>query len=96
MPQTRSLTYVKLVAAMAMWGGTWIAGRVIAQELSEPLAVASIRFMLAGLSIAGVMLISGRGISLPQGSRQWGLVWALGFFGILSLIFQISICRRKS
>ena len=82
MPQTRSLTYVKLVAAMAMWGGTWIAGRVIAQELSEPLAVASIRFMLAGLSIAGVMLISGRGISLPQGSRQWGLVWALGFFGI--------------
>ena len=38
--QARTVTYVKLIAAMAMWGGTWIAGRVIAQELSAPLAVA--------------------------------------------------------
>ena len=37
--QARTVTYVKLIAAMAMWGGTWIAGRVIAQELSAPLAV---------------------------------------------------------
>lgn len=82
MAQTRSLTYVKLVAAMAMWGGTWIAGRVIAQELTAPLAVAALRFVLAGLVIAGVMLVSGAGLPLPQGSREWGLVWALGFFGI--------------
>lgn len=82
MPQTRSLTYTKLVAAMAMWGGTWIAGRVIAQELSAPLAVASLRFALAGLVIAGVMLATGGNIPLPQGKREWGLVWALGFFGI--------------
>jgi drug/metabolite transporter (DMT)-like permease len=81
-PQTRSLTYTKLVAAMAMWGGTWIAGRVIAQELTAPLAVASLRFVLAGLTIAGVMLATGGNIPLPQGKREWGLVWALGFFGI--------------
>ncbi len=78
----RSLTYAKLVAAMAMWGGTWIAGRVIAQELTAPLAVASLRFVVAGLVVAGVMLASGGGIPLPQGGRDWGLVWALGFFGI--------------
>ncbi|PKO35573.1 MAG: EamA family transporter [Betaproteobacteria bacterium HGW-Betaproteobacteria-7] len=78
----RSLTYAKLVAAMAMWGGTWIAGRVIAQELTAPLAVASLRFVVAGLVVAGVMLASGNGIPLPQGGRDWGLVWALGFFGI--------------
>lgn len=88
MPQTRSLTYAKLITAMALWGGTWIAGRVIAQELSEPLAVAAIRFALAGLIIAGVMLISGTPLRLPQGKREWGLVWALGFFGI----FLYALC----
>ncbi len=80
--QTLTLTYVKLVTAMAMWGGTWIAGRVIAQELTAPLAVASLRFVVAGLAIAGVMLAAGDGIPLPQGGREWGLVWALGFLGI--------------
>jgi drug/metabolite transporter (DMT)-like permease len=78
----RTLTYVKLVTAMAMWGGTWIAGRIIAQELSAPLAVASLRFVVAGLVVAGVMLVAGGGIPLPQNGREWGLVWALGFFGI--------------
>ncbi len=83
MPQSaRTLTYVKLVAAMAMWGGTWIAGRVIAQELSAPLAVAALRFVVAGLVVGGVMLLSGGGIALPKDRQEWGLVWALGFFGI--------------
>jgi len=78
----RTLTYVKLVAAMAMWGGTWIAGRVIAQELSAPLAIAALRFVVAGLVVGGVMLVSGGGIALPKDRQEWGLVWALGFFGI--------------
>ena len=62
---------------MAMWGGTWIAGRVIAQELTAPLAVASLRFVLAGLVVAGVMLASEGSIPLPQGRQEWSLVWAL-------------------
>ncbi|MBU3697055.1 DMT family transporter [Dechloromonas sp.] len=82
MSETRTLTYGKLVAAMAMWGGTWIAGRVIAQELAAPLAVASLRFVLAGLVVAAVMLASEGSIPLPQGRQAWTLVWALGFFGI--------------
>lgn len=82
MPQTLSLTYLKLVGAMFMWGGTWIAGRIIAQELSAPLAVASLRFVIAGLAVAGVMLFAEGGIPLPQGGREWGVVWSLGFFGI--------------
>ncbi len=81
-PHGALLTYVKLVLAMAMWGGTWIAGRIIAQELTAPLAVAALRFVVAGLVVAGAMLLSGSGIPLPQDGRAWGLVWALGFFGI--------------
>jgi len=83
LPQTaRSLTYAKLVAAMFLWGGTWVAGRVIAQELRAPLAVAALRFIVAGLVVGGVMLASGSRIALPKTRRDWQLVWALGFFGI--------------
>jgi drug/metabolite transporter (DMT)-like permease len=80
--QARSVTYAKLVAATAMWGGTWIAGRIVAQELSAPLAVAALRFLLAGLLVGGVALYSEGGLALPQGGREWGVVWGLGFFGI--------------
>ena len=67
---------------MAMWGGTWIAGRVIAQELSAPLAVAALRFVLSGLAVGGFMLLSEGRLPVPQSGRDWGLIWALGFFGI--------------
>lgn len=80
--QARTVTYVKLIAAMAMWGGTWIAGRVIAQELSAPLAVASLRFVLSGLAVGGFMLLSEGRLPVPQTGGDWGLIWALGFFGI--------------
>ena len=80
--QARTVTYVKLIAAMAMWGGTWIAGRVIAQELSAPLAVAALRFVLSGLAVGAFMLLSEGRLPVPQSGRDWGLIWALGFFGI--------------
>ena len=80
--QARTVTYAKLIAAMAMWGGTWIAGRVIAQELSAPLAVAALRFVLSGLAVGGFMLLSEGRLPVPQSGRDWGLIWALGFFGI--------------
>ncbi len=80
--QARTVTYVKLITAMAMWGGTWIAGRVIAQELSAPLAVAALRFVLSGLAVGGFMLLSEGRLPLPESGRDWGLIWALGFFGI--------------
>ena len=80
--QARTVTYVKLIAAMAMWGGTWIAGRVIAQELSAPLAVAALRFVLSGLAVCAFMLLSEGRLPVPQSGRDWGLIWALGFFGI--------------
>lgn len=84
MPATasRSLDYTRLVAAMAMWGGTWIAGRIIARELTAPLAVASLRFILAGLALAAVALATEGRIPLPADRRAWGFIWGLGFFGI--------------
>ena len=51
---------------MFMWGGTWIAGRVVAQELPAPLAAPAIRFLLAGLVLAGFALLSEGRIPRPQ------------------------------
>ncbi|MGE5472237.1 MAG: DMT family transporter [Bacteroidota bacterium] len=78
----RSLTYAKLVGAMFMWGGTWIAGRIIAQEVPAPLAVAALRFVVAGLVLGAVALASEGAIPLPQDRREWGVITGLGFFGI--------------
>jgi drug/metabolite transporter (DMT)-like permease len=77
-----SLTYFKLIAAMFMWGGTWIAGRIIAQEVAAPLAVASLRFVLAGLVVAAFAVSSGRRLPLPAGRQEWGVMAALAFTGV--------------
>jgi len=82
-----STTYLKLIGAMFMWGGTWIAGRIVAQELTSPLAVPAIRFLLAGLVLAGfAMVIEGR-IPRPHGS-EWGVVSGLAMTGI----FLYALC----
>ncbi|WP_226471992.1 DMT family transporter [Dechloromonas denitrificans] len=77
-----SITYFKLIATMFMWGGTWIAGRVVAQELAAPLAVPAFRFLLAGLVLAGVALASEGRIPRPQTGSEWGIVTGLAVTGI--------------
>lgn len=80
--QASSLTYIKLIGAMFMWGGTWIAGRVVAQELTAPLAAPAIRFLLAGLALAGFALATEGRIPRPQTSSEWGSVTGLAMTGI--------------
>lgn len=81
-------TYAKLIGAMAMWGGTWIAGRVIAQEVPAPLLAAALRFLIAGLVLAGVALYADGHVPLPQGGREWGAVTGLALTGI----FLYALC----
>jgi drug/metabolite transporter (DMT)-like permease len=75
-------TYLALVAAMFMWGGTWVAGRIIAQEVAAPLAIASIRFVVAGMALALFARLREGRIPRPQTSREWGIVTGLAFTGI--------------
>ncbi len=77
-----SLTYAKLVAAMFFWGGTWIAGRIIAREVSAPLGIAAIRFVVTAMVLAAALLLSGRPLPRLHSGREWGVVCGLGFFGI--------------
>lgn len=80
--QAGSITYFKLIATMFMWGGTWIAGRVVAQELTAPLAVPAFRFLLAGLVLAGVALVSEGRMPRPRTGSEWGIVTGLAVTGI--------------
>ena len=86
--QASSTTYLKLIGAMFMWGGTWIAGRIIAQELTAPLAAPAIRFLLAGLVLAGVALLAEGHIPRPQNGKEWGIVTGLAMTGI----FLYALC----
>lgn len=86
--QAGSITYLKLIGTMFMWGGTWIAGRVVAQELTAPLAVPAIRFLLAGLALAGVALATEGRIPRPETGSEWGIVTGLAMTGI----FLYALC----
>lgn len=87
MPATPA-TYLKLTGAMFLWGGTWIAGRVVAQELSAPLFAAAFRFLLAGAALAGFALLTEGAVPRPSGSREWGAVTGLAATGI----FLYAVC----
>ena len=67
---------------MFMWGGTWIAGRIVAQELTAPLAAPALRFLLAGLVLAGFALATEGRIPRPQTGSEWGVVTGLAMTGI--------------
>jgi drug/metabolite transporter (DMT)-like permease len=80
--QANYKTYLALIAAMFMWGGTWVAGRIIAQEVAAPLAIAAIRFVIAALALALFALLREGSIPRLQTSREWGIVTGLAFTGI--------------
>jgi drug/metabolite transporter (DMT)-like permease len=78
--RTGLAVYVKLVGCMALWGGTWVSGRVVAQGMT-PFVAAFLRFLFAS---AFLFLISCRVEGhLPRLPRQslWGVLF-LGFTGV--------------
>lgn len=79
-------TYLKLALTMFFWGGTWIAARVVVQEV-PPLAAASWRFLFAVVSLGAIVLWHYRRLPVLRG-REWGYVLGLGASGI----FLYNIC----
>lgn len=75
------LTYLKLLATMAFWGGTFVAGRMLAGVV-PPFHAAFLRFAIAGGILLLVLLrVEGR---LPALDRyQLGSVTLLGLTGVL-------------
>ena len=79
-------TYLKLVLTMFFWGGTWIAARVVVQDVA-PLAAAAWRFLFSVVSLAAIVLWHYRRVPALRG-REWLHVLALGATGI----FLYNVC----
>ena len=74
------LTYLKLAAVTMIWGGTFVAGRYLADQV-HPLLAATLRFTLASAALLLFMAASRTALVRPS-TRQWGQLAVLGFFGI--------------
>jgi drug/metabolite transporter (DMT)-like permease len=75
------LTYCKLLATMAFWGGTFVAGRMLAGVV-PPFHAAFLRFVMATVLLLCV-LYRAEGRLPALGRRQLGAVVLLGLTGVL-------------
>ena len=68
-----STVYLKLFLTALFWGGTFIAGRQVAQDLGPfPFSIAFLRFALAGVVLLGLARIREGG--LPRLDLRQGLL----------------------
>lgn len=74
------LTYASLVFTMLLWGGTFIAGRLLADSV-EPANAAFLRFAIASLALLGFVILKERKLPLPPRST-WLALFLLGITGV--------------
>lgn len=72
--------YLILAVVTMIWGGTFVAGRFLADSLS-PVFAASLRFLLASAALLGFLWLARIPLVRPS-PRQWLQLLLLGFFGI--------------
>lgn len=73
--------YAKLVAVAAIWGGTFIAARVVATVMSAP-AASLWRYVVASVALLAYVIVRERGLPRLVG-RQWIAMALLGATGVM-------------
>jgi drug/metabolite transporter (DMT)-like permease len=91
--EARSADYARLVAVPAIWGGTFVAGKIVVGSLT-PLMGSFARYVVAvvALLVAAFVLEGG----LPRlSARQWAATFVLGLFGVFAynLFFMGALAR---
>ncbi len=79
-PSSLMLTHVKLALTAVFWGGTFIAGKIVSQDLS-PFSAAFLRFLIANIFMIG-LLKKGDPVSHRWDRSTLLLIAALGATGI--------------
>jgi len=74
--------HIRLILTTVFWGGTFVAGRLLAEEL-HPLIASSLRFISASAMLLTVILIRHRTLPLLS-FKQWGAMALLGLTGVFS------------
>lgn len=76
------VTYLSLILTMLLWGGTFIAGRLLAGHVDAPSA-AFLRFFIASVVMVAITrLVDGR-LTLPR-PRLWLPLLLLGLTGVFA------------
>ena len=77
--RTTTIAYIKLITAVAIWGGSFIATKIAVREVS-PVTVVWLRFLIGNI-ILGYFAWKHKELVLPERKDVLELVW-LGFLGI--------------
>lgn len=87
--------YAALALAVSIWGGSFIASRIMVQQI-PPLSSVAIRFALAAALLTVVMVVRDRRLpAIPRGMRA--RVWTFGFALVtLSYSLEFTGIRRTS
>lgn len=76
------MIYLKLLLTMALWGGTFIAGRLVAQEMGA-FAAAFCRFAVASVALVALTYTVEGTLPRPP-KRLWWSIMGLGLTGIFA------------
>ncbi|MFT5701568.1 MAG: drug/metabolite transporter (DMT)-like permease [Desulforhopalus sp.] len=79
-------TYLSLVFTMLLWGGTFIAGRLLAGSVT-PVDSAFLRFFIASVALVPVVLLTEKRLPIPP-VKCWIPLLLLGMTGI----FAYNVC----
>ena len=71
---------LKVILASLIWAGSWLAGRIVAQQALAPLHAASWRFFFGALGLLVLLLI--RREPFPK-RDAWGPMAVMALFGIV-------------
>lgn len=75
-------TYVTLTLTMLLWGGTFISGRMLAENVA-PASAAFLRFTIASLALLLITRLTSGGLQRPR-SSHWLPLILLGATGVFS------------
>jgi drug/metabolite transporter (DMT)-like permease len=79
MKRAQGIPYLEALFAVIVWGASFIATKVVLQDIS-PIAVVWVRFLM-GVMILGIAVAVRKQFSIP-GKNDWAYLALLGFLGI--------------
>lgn len=79
MPNSKLFTYIEALAAVTIWGASFIATKIVLNDIS-PVTVVWLRFLM-GVFVLGTAVILRKQFTLPN-KREWTYFALLGLLGI--------------
>ena len=76
------MIYTLLILTAFFWGGTFIAGKILAGQV-PPVSSSFLRFFIASIALA-LILLAGRSLPRLPTRQQWPKLLLLGFTGVFS------------